>query len=65
MSKKILLYVTENYVQYCTITHNGTDYLKNNIYMYMYVYVYIYKTESLCYIAEINTVNQLYLNENY
>ena len=39
MSKKILLYVTENYVQYCRITHNGTDYLKKNIYMYMYVCV--------------------------
>ena len=33
MSKKILLYVTENYVQYCRITHNGTDYLKKNIYI--------------------------------
>lgn len=42
MSKKILLYVTENYVQYCTITHNGTDYLKKNIYMCTYIYIYIY-----------------------
>ena len=39
--------------------------MKKNVCMYIYVYVYIhiYISESLCYISEINIVNQLYFNK--
>ena len=31
--------------------------------IFMYMYIYIYISESLCYISEINIVNQLYFNK--
>ena len=43
ISNKILLYNTENYLQYPVINHNGKE------------YVCIYVTESLCCTAEFNT----------
>ena len=52
---------TEDYVSHCMINCNGTEYLKKNIYMYTHIYI----TESLCCTAEIDIVNQLYVNENY
>ena len=41
------------YIKYPMINHNGKEYYKS---------VYICITDSLCCIAEINTVNQLYFN---
>ena len=37
---KVLLYSTENYIQYPMLNHNGKEYLKKNVDMYI--------TESLC-----------------
>ena len=34
INNKVLLYSTENYIQYPMINHNGKEYLKKNIYMY-------------------------------
>ena len=35
INNKVLLYITENYIQYPMINHNGKEYLKNEcIYMY-------------------------------
>ena len=48
ISSKILLYSTENYIQYLMINHNG-----KNIFKRMYIYTRI--TEPLCYTEEINT----------
>ena len=47
INNKVLLYSTENYIQYPMINHNGREYFKKN--------VYICITESLCCTAEINT----------
>ena len=47
INNKVLLYSTGNYIQSPGIKHNGKKYLKKNVSMY--------KTESLCYIAEIDT----------
>ena len=47
ISNKVLLYSTENYIQYPMINHNGKEYKKKN--------AYICVTESLCCTAEINT----------
>ena len=57
INNKVLLYSTGNYIQYPIINHNGKEYEKAYICMCMYVYIYI--TESLCYIAEINTILSL------
>ena len=46
VNNKVLLYNTENYIQYPMINHNGKKYFKN---------VHIHVTESLCCTAEINT----------
>ena len=54
-----LLYSTGNYIQYPVIIHNGKEY-ENEC---MYIYIHICITESLCYTAEINIVNQLYFNK--
>ena len=44
-NNKVLLYKTENCIQYPMIDHNKSIFKKG----------YIYKTESLCYTAKINT----------
>ena len=36
INNKVLLYSTENHIQYPMINHNGKEYLKKNIYIYMY-----------------------------
>ena len=41
LNNKVLLYSTENYIQYSMINHNGKEYKKKN--------VYICITESLLY----------------
>ena len=53
-NNKVLLYTSGNYIKYPIINHNGKNFKKN---------VYICITESLCYIAENNIVNQLYFNK--
>ena len=50
---KILLYSTGHYIQYLVINHSGKEYEKN---------VYMCITESLYFIAEINT---LFINYNF
>ena len=40
INSKVLLYSTENYVQYPVINHNGKEYFKKNVYIYIYVYMY-------------------------
>ena len=56
INNKVLLYSTENYIQYPMINHSGKrTFLKECTYMYVCMYIYIYKTESLYYIAVINT----------
>ena len=47
INNKVLLYSTVNYIQYPGINHNGKNIKKN---------AYVYITESLCYIAEITTI---------
>ena len=47
INNKVLWYSTENYIQYLMINHSGKEYKKEC--------TYICITESLCYIAEINT----------
>ena len=44
-NNKVLLYSTENYIQYSVINHNGKENEKESICL----------TESLCCTAEINT----------
>ena len=34
INNKVLLYSTENYIQYSVIDHNGEEYEKEHIYMY-------------------------------
>ena len=55
INNKVLLYSTENYIQYPVINHNGKEYEKE------YIQLYIDITEALCCIAGIkhNIVNQL------
>ena len=47
LNSKVLLYSTGSYSQYPMINHKGTEYEKE----------YLCTIESLCYTAEINTVN--------
>ena len=55
INNKVLLYSTENYIQNPMRNHNGKEYfLKKKVCVCI--------TESLCCTAEINIVNQLYLN---
>ena len=42
INKKVLLYSTENYIQYPGINHNGKEYEKGCVYIYVCVYIYIY-----------------------
>ena len=43
INNKVLLYSTENYIQYATIKHNGKEYIKNVcIYMYNIYIIFIY-----------------------
>ena len=49
INNKVLLYSTENYIQYPVINHNENKYFLKCIYMYVCI------TESLCCTAEINT----------
>ena len=49
---KVLLYSTGAYIQYSVINHNGKEYEKECTYMGRYIYI----AESLCYIAEMNTL---------
>ena len=53
-NNKVLLYTSGSYIKYPAINHNGKNLKKN---------VYICITESLCCIAEINIVNQLYFSK--
>ena len=50
--QKVLLNDTGNYIQYSVINHNGKEYEKECTYMGRYIYI----AESLCYIAEMNTL---------
>ena len=36
VNNKVLLYSTENYIQYLMINHNGKEYFKRNVYINMY-----------------------------
>ena len=38
INNKVLLYSTENYIQYPMINHNGKEYKKECIYIYIYIY---------------------------
>ena len=40
INNKVLLYSTENYIQYPVINHNGKEYKKERIYIYIYGCVY-------------------------
>ena len=39
INNKVLLYSTENHIQYPMINHNGKEYLKKNIYIYIYNWI--------------------------
>lgn len=52
-NNKVLLYSTDNNIQYLMIIHNGKEYLKK----------YIYITESVLYSKNEHTVNQLHFNK--
>ena len=54
LNNKVLLYSTEDYMQYPMINHNGNEYFTKK------VYIYTCMAESLCYKAVINTI--LYIN---
>ena len=41
IKNKVLLYSTENYIQYLGITYNGKESEKEYIYMYMYICIYM------------------------
>ena len=56
INNKVLLYSTVNYIQYLVIYHDGKEDEKKYVYIYIYTHTYIYITESLCQIAEINTL---------
>ena len=57
INSKILLYSIRSCIQDHVINHNGKEYEK------MCVCIYTCITESVCCIAKINTVNQLYFNK--
>ena len=42
INNKVLLYSTEDYIQYPVINHNGKEYEKECICIYIYIYIYIY-----------------------
>ena len=48
INNKVLLYSTENYIQYLVINYNGKESEKE--YLYLSIYLSLY--ESLCYIPE-------------
>ena len=48
INNKVLLYSTGNYIQYPVINYNGKEHEKQ--------YIHLCITESLCYIAESNTL---------
>ena len=50
INNKVLQYSTGNYIQYPMINHNGKEHIKKRMYIYICI------TESLCCIAEINTL---------
>ena len=52
ISKKILLYSTENYTQYSVIKHNGKTIFLKSIYIYIHIHTYIQLNHSE---EEINT----------
>ena len=54
INNKVLLYSTENYIQYPMINNNGKEYSLKR--MCIYIYICICITESLCFTAEINTL---------
>ena len=54
INNTVLLYSTENYIQYPMINHNGKEY-KKCMYVYIYMYIYICINESLCHTTEIST----------
>ena len=58
INNKVILYSTENNIQYLMTNHSGKEYEEN-------IYIYTCITELLCYTAEIkyNIVNQLYSNK--
>ena len=39
---KVLLFRTENYIQYPMINHNGKKHKKESVCVYIYIYIYIY-----------------------
>ena len=41
INNKVLLYSTENYIQYPMINHNGKEFLKKNVYICVYIHIYI------------------------
>ena len=53
INNKVLLYSTENYIQYSMIKHNGKEDIKRMC-IKKNIYIYVYITESLCCTAEIN-----------
>ena len=38
INNKVLLYSTENYIQYPMINHNGKEYKKKNVYICIYMF---------------------------
>ena len=42
INNKVLLYSTENYIQYLVTDHNGKEYFKKYIYIYIYTHTHIY-----------------------
>ena len=52
INNKVLLYSTENYIQYPMINHSGKEYIKKEC---IYRYIDTDITESLCCTAVINT----------
>ena len=41
INNKVLLYSTENYIQYPMIDHHGKN-IKKNVYVCMFIYIYMY-----------------------
>ena len=67
ISDEVLLYSTVYYIQFLGVEHDGRQYEKTNVCMCVCVCVCvcIYMTGSLCCTTEIDTINQLYSNENF
>ena len=55
IGKKVLLYSTENCISYLIISYSGKEYEKECTYICVCVHI----TESLCHIAETNTILQI------